>query len=135
MCRTGTDHVARLGRADFGNREIQVSEDGGIRAATSPEALARLPTSFATDEAATLTAGNSSFLTDGASAVCLMAEEEAGQQGRKVLARLKGVEFAAVDPNEGLLMAPALAVPRLLKRHGLTAADPADGPLIDGLNF
>jgi len=100
-----------------------MTRDTGIREDTNIEALGRLPTTFDKSRHGTLTAGNSSFPTDGASVVCLMSAATARSQGRDVLAYVKGCEFAAIDPADGLLMAPALAVPRLLHRHGLTAAD------------
>ena len=78
----------------------------------------------------TLTAGNSSTLTDGASAVLLASEEWAKERGLPVRAYLSFVETAAVDfvgkggaEKEGLLLAPAYAVPRMLARAGLTLQD------------
>ena len=70
-----------------------------------------------------MTAGNSSPVTDGASAVLLMSEERAEREGRKPLAFLHTTTFAAHDPSEGLLMAPAIAVPEALRRSGLSLAD------------
>lgn len=72
---------------------------------------------------ATMTAGNSTPLTDGASTVLISSEEWAGEHHLTPLAEVVDSEAAAVDfvtGNEGLLMAPAYAVPRLLARHGLT---------------
>ena len=97
-----------------------VDKDNLVRASTSIEQLAKLKPVFDRSEAGTLTAGNSSALTDGASAVVLMAEEEAKRQGREILAFIEGVEFSAVSPNDGLLMAPGLAVPQLFERFGLS---------------
>jgi acetyl-CoA C-acetyltransferase len=74
----------------------------------------------------TLTAGNSTPLTDGASAVLLASEEWAAAHNLPVLAYLSFSEVAAVDffdKKEGLLMAPAYAVPRMLARAGLTLQD------------
>ena len=74
----------------------------------------------------TLTAGNSTPLTDGASAVLLASEDWARARGLPVLAYLSDGEAAAVDffdGQEGLLMAPAYAVPRLLARNGLSLQD------------
>ena len=73
-----------------------------------------------------MTAGNSTPLSDGASAVLLASDEWAEERGLPVLAHLVDAETAAVDyvnGHEGLLMAPAYAVPRMLARNGLTLQD------------
>ena len=98
-----------------------VEHDTGPRADTSLEKLAKLAPVF--DPAGTLTAGNSSPVTDGASTVLLMSEARAGEEGREPLAFIEAIEYAAIHPDEGLLMAPAIAVPRLLQRAGLRLAD------------
>jgi acetyl-CoA acetyltransferase family protein len=98
-----------------------IEQDTGPRPDTSLEKLAALKPTF--DPAGTLTAGNSSPVTDGASAVLLMEESRARREGREPLAFIEAVEYAAIHPDEGLLMAPAITVPRLLKRAGLTFAD------------
>ncbi len=100
-----------------------IDHDLLIRPRTSLERLAKLPPVFDRSPSGTLTAGNSSPLTDGASAVLLMSEERARQEGREPLAFIKAFEYAAIDPSDGLLMAPALAVPRLLKKTGLKLSD------------
>ena len=100
-----------------------IDHDLLIRPETSLERLAKLPPVFDRSSSGTLTAGNSSPLTDGASAVLLMSEERARQEGREPLAFIKAFEYAAIDPSDGLLMAPALAVPRLLKKTGLKLSD------------
>jgi acetyl-CoA acetyltransferase family protein len=100
-----------------------VTKDTIIRADTSLEKLAALKPVFDTSEKGTLTAGNSSPLTDGASVVCLMSEEYARSSGREILGFVEAVEYAAVSPQHGLLMAPGLALPRLLQRCNLTVAD------------
>ena len=82
------------------------------------EALAALRPVF--EENGTLTAGNSSPLTDGASAVLLMSEERARREDREPLAFIRAMEYAALHPEEGLLMAPAIAMPRLLERTGVS---------------
>ncbi len=94
-----------------------VDHDSGPREDTSMEALAGLDPVF--DPEGAITAGNASPVTDGASAVLLMSEERARAEGREPLAFIRSIEYAAIDPREGLLMAPALAVPRLLERNGL----------------
>ncbi|MEZ4754802.1 MAG: acetyl-CoA C-acyltransferase [Bdellovibrionota bacterium] len=101
----------------------KVDKDNIVRADTSVEKLAKLRPVFDRSEKGTLTAGNSSPLTDGASVVCLMSEAEAKAQGREPLAFIERVEFSAIDPNHGLLMAPGLALPALLNKSGLTVSD------------
>ena len=74
-------------------------------------------------EHGTLTAGNSSPVTDGAAAVLLMSEEKAADCGLQPLAYIGGMAYAAHDPSEGLLMAPAISVPRLLASRNLSMVD------------
>jgi acetyl-CoA acetyltransferase family protein len=100
---------------------LGVEHDTGPRPDTSLEKLATLPPVF--DPAGTITAGNASPVTDGASAVLLMSEERATAEGREPLAFIDAMEYAAIHPNEGLLMAPAIAVPKLLARTGVRLAD------------
>lgn len=95
--------------------------DGLVRAATSEEQLARLRPVFARD--GTLTAGNSSPLTDGGAAVLLMSEDKAKALGYTPLAAFRSWAYAGVDPADQLLMAPALAMPKALERAGMTLAD------------
>ena len=103
--------------------------DNNVRPDTSLEKLGALRTAFDRSPAGTLTAGNSSPLTDGAASVLLSSEELARIRGWKILAYLTYSETAAVDfvglagPKEGLLMAPAYAVPRMLDRAGLELQD------------
>jgi acetyl-CoA acetyltransferase family protein len=98
-----------------------VEHDTGPRPDTSMEKLAALKPSF--DPVGTITAGNASPVTDGASTVLLMSEDRAREDGREPLAFIEAIEYAAIHPSEGLLMAPAISVPRLLKRAGVTLAD------------
>ena len=100
-----------------------VEEDNLIRRDTSLEKLAKLSPVFDRSGVGTLTAGNSSALTDGASAFCLMAEEEAVAQGREILGFIEATEFAAISPADGLLQAPGLALPRLMTRAKLTVGE------------
>ena len=103
-----------------------VERDNNLRADSSVEKLATLKPVFGKGAAATMTAGNSTPLSDGASAVLLASDEWAGERGLPVLAHLVDAETAAVDyvnGHEGLLMAPAYAVPRMLERNGLTLQD------------
>jgi acetyl-CoA C-acetyltransferase len=105
---------------------LGVSRDTTLRPDTSAEKLAALKPVFGRGEGATMTAGNSTPLTDGASAVLLASEEWAAQHHLTPLAWLVDAETAAVDyvhGDEGLLMAPAYAVPRLLARNGLSLQD------------
>ena len=91
--------------------------DSGPRADTSLEALSGLRPVF--DPEGTITAGNASPVTDGASAVLLMSEERARELGREPLAFLRDTDYAAIDIADGLLMAPAVTVPRILARNGI----------------
>src|SRR6476661_5817564 len=103
-----------------------LERDSNLRADSSVEKLAKLKPVFGKGEAATMTAGNSTPLTDGASVVLLASEEWAKERGLPVLAYLTAYETAAVDyvhGGEGLLMAPAYAVARMLQREGLTLQD------------
>ena len=97
-----------------------VKTDDLIRADTSFEKLSKLKPVFDRSDKGTLTAGNSSALTDGASAICLMSEDEANRQGMEVLGYLEACEYAAIAPADGLLMAPGLALANLFKKNGLS---------------
>lgn len=103
-----------------------VERDNNLRVDSNIEKLATLKPVFGKGEAATMTAGNSTPLSDGASAVLLSSDDWAKEHKLPVLAYLTEYETAAVDyvnGNEGLLMAPAYAVPRMLARAGLTLQD------------
>lgn len=102
-----------------------VVRDNNVRADSSLEQLGRLRPSFGRDAEATLTAGNSSTLTDGAAAVLLASERYARDHDLPVAAWLNAGRTAAVDfvADEGLLMAPTVAVAELLARSGLTLQD------------
>ena len=103
-----------------------LERDQNLRADSSAEKLARLKPVFGKGEAATMTAANSTPLTDGASAVLLCSEEYAAARGWHVQAYLTAYETAAVDyvhGGEGLLMAPAYAMPRMLERAGRKLQD------------
>lgn len=100
-----------------------IERDLLIREETSMEKLARLPPVFDRSEAGTITAGNSSPLTDGAACVLLMSEDRARREGREPLAFVTDFEFAGIDPDDGLLMGPGVAVPRLLARNGIGLGD------------
>jgi acetyl-CoA C-acetyltransferase len=100
-----------------------LKQDNNLRRDSSLEKLAKLKPSF--DRDGTLTAGNSTPMTDGASAVLLASEEWAKARGLPVLAYLTYGKYAAVDfvNKEGLLMAPAYAVPRMLADARLRLQD------------
>jgi acetyl-CoA C-acetyltransferase len=105
---------------------LGLSQDNNIRSDTTLEKLAKLKPSFDFSGAGTLTAGNSTPMTDGASAVLLGSEAWARERNLPVLAYLSYGKAAAVDyieKKEGLLMAPAYAVPRMLKDANLTLQD------------
>ncbi len=99
----------------------RVHGDDLIRADTSMEKLSKLRPVFAKD--GTLTAGNSSPLTDGGAAVLLMSEEKARALGYRPLAAFRSFAYAGVDPGDQLLMGPAIAMPKALERAGLSLAD------------
>lgn len=105
----------------FGGRDMDqpIGEDNGIRADSSLEALAKLRPVF-DRRYGSVTAGNSSPLTDGAAAVLLMAEEKAEALGYEALAYVRSYAVAAVDPGWQLLMGPVYAVPKALERAGIT---------------
>jgi acetyl-CoA acyltransferase len=98
-----------------------VHADGLVRADSSVDKLAKLRSVFAKD--GTLTAGNSSPLTDGAAAVLLMSEERARALGKQPLAFFRSWAYSGVDPADQLLMGPALAMPKALDRAGLSLDD------------
>ncbi len=103
-----------------------VDRDNVLRADTTLEKLASLKPAFdKTSGHGTLTAGNSSALSDGSAAVLLASDEWAAARGLKVQAYLTHARVAAVDfvHGEGLLMAPTIAVPRMLAEAGLTLQD------------
>ncbi len=105
---------------------LGLTRDNNLRPDLTLEKLAALKPVFERSAKGTLTAGNSTPLTDGASVVLLGSEDWARERGLPILAYLRDGETAAVDfvkGEEGLLMAPAYAVPRLLARNGLTLQD------------
>lgn len=106
---------------------LGLTRDDNLRPDSSVEKLAKLKPVFGVKAGdATMTAGNSTPLTDGASAVLLSSEEWAAERNLPVLAHLVDSEVAAVDyihGPDGLLMAPTYAVPRLLARNGLSLQD------------
>ena len=104
---------------------LGLERDQNLRPDTTIEKLAKLKPVFGGPEG-TMTAGNSTLLSDGASAVLLASEEWAAARGLPVQAYLVEAQTAAVDyvhKREGLLMAPAYAMPRMLARAGLALGD------------
>lgn len=99
-----------------------VTADNGIREDTSYEKLASLKPVF-DRRYGSVTAGNSSPLTDGGACVLLMSEDRARALGYAPLGYIKSYAYAALDPGEQLLMGPVLAAPVALHRAGLTLAD------------
>jgi acetyl-CoA acyltransferase len=99
-----------------------VTTDTHIRRDSTLEKLATLPPVF-DREHGTITAGNASPLTDGAAAVVLASEARARELGREPLATIRAYAYAAVDPADQLLIAPAYAIPIALRRAGLSLAD------------
>src|SRR5258707_2244276 len=102
--------------------EPSVTQDNGVRADTSLEQMAKLKPVF-DRKYGSVTAANSSPLTDGASAVLLMSDEAARAGGDKPLAYIRSYPVAAVDPGWQLLQAPVWAVPLALERAGIQWKD------------
>jgi acetyl-CoA C-acetyltransferase len=105
---------------------LGLARDENLRPDSTVEQLAKLKSVFGKGDDATMTAGNSTPLTDGAATVLLASDAWAAERALPVLAHLAHAEEAAVDyvhGDEGLLMAPVYAVPRLLERTGLGLGD------------
>nr|XP_057913550.1 trifunctional enzyme subunit beta, mitochondrial [Doryrhamphus excisus] len=98
-----------------------VSKDNGIRP-SSMEQMAKLKPAFVKPHG-TVTAANSSFLTDGASAVLIMSEEKALAMGYKPKAYLRDFVYVSQDPKDQLLLGPTYSTPKVLERAGLTMND------------
>ena len=111
---------------DLATPYFGLQKDQNMRPDASMESLARLKPVFANNGSATMTAGNSTPLSDGAATVLLSTDAWAREHQLPVLAHVIDAETAAVDyvhGGEGLLMAPAYAVPRLLERNRLSLQD------------
>ena len=102
--------------------ESVVTSDNGIRSDTSYEQLAALKPVF-DKKYGSVTAGNSSPLTDGGACLLLMSEDKAYSLGYPTLGFIRSYAYAALDPGEQLLQAPVLAAPVALQRAGLTLKD------------
>ena len=103
-------------------QEVTLTQDEGPRSGTSLEALAGLRTVFADDDEATVTAGNSSPLNDGAAMTVVMTDEEARALGVRPLVELVQAAVVGVDP-EVMGIGPVPAIRKLLQRTGMTLAD------------
>lgn len=111
---------------DLATPYLRMTKDQGLRPDTTAAALAKLKPVFGKGDGATMTAGNSTPLSDGAALVLIADQDWARARNLPVLARLVDAEVAAVDyvsGQEGLLMAPAYAVSRLLTRQGMSLQD------------
>lgn len=100
-------------------REVTLSKDEGNRPDTTADSLAALKP---VREGGTVTAGNASQLSDGASACVIMSEAEAARRGLQPLGRFVGLAVAGCEPDE-MGIGPVFAVPKLLERHGLSIDD------------
>jgi acetyl-CoA C-acetyltransferase len=112
--------------ADLVHEYLGLTKDDNIRTDSSLERLGGLPPAFGSSGGGSLTAGNSTTMTDGAAAVLMASEAWARQRDLPVLAYLAYGKVAAVDfigKQEGLLMAPAYAVPRMLSDAALGLQD------------
>jgi acetyl-CoA acyltransferase len=120
---TADGHMAeQIATAYLPPKGTVVREDNGIRGDSTPEALAKLRPAF-DRRFGTITAGNSSYLSDGGSAILLASEEAAKKLGLKPIATLRSAAVAALDPLEELLLGPALTVPKALDAAKLQLAD------------
>jgi acetyl-CoA C-acetyltransferase/acetyl-CoA acyltransferase len=100
-------------------QDVTIAKDEGPRPDSTAEGLAKIKPVF---EGKTISAGNASQLSDGASACVIMADTVAARQGLKPLGIFRGFVAAGVEPDE-MGVGPVAAVPRLLKRHGLRIDD------------
>lgn len=100
-------------------KDVTLSQDEGPRPDTTREGLAKLKP---VREGGSITAGNASQLSDGASAMVIMSDKEASKRGLKPLGIFRGFVSAGCEPDE-MGIGPVFAVPRLLKRHNLTVDD------------
>ena len=103
----------------LGTRQVTISADEGIRSDTTYEGVAKIRTVF---PGGVITAGNASQFSDGASAVVAMDADAASKRGFKTLGLFRGFAVAGCEPDE-MGIGPVFAVPKLLKRAGLTVDD------------
>merc|ERR1712226_561890 len=117
-------NVSRQEQDDFARRShgnAQMAKDNGIRVST-PEQMAKLKAAFVKPHGS-VTAANSSFLTDGASACLIMSEDKALELGYKPKAYVRDFHYVSQDPKDQLLLGPARATPQILDKAGLTLGD------------
>jgi acetyl-CoA acetyltransferase family protein len=117
---TTTMGVADKATGAVSFKEITLAQDEGPRPDTSAEGLASLKA--VRGDGFTITAGNASQLSDGASAAVIMSDKLAAQKDLKPLGIFRGFVSAGCEPDE-MGIGPIYAIPRLLKRHGLTVDD------------
>lgn len=108
--------ASEIANAEFPPKFQPVTMDNTIRKDSTYDKLSKLRPAF-DKKHGTLTAGNSSFLTDGAAVVLLMSEEKVNELGLKPKARVRDYVFTGQDPNEELLLGPAYATYRILKQQ------------------
>ncbi len=117
---TATMAIVDKETKEVSHKEVTLSKDEGNRADTTLEGLSSLKPVLGPD--ATITAGNASQLSDGASASVLMSEDEANRRGLTPLGRYVGMAVAGTEPDE-MGIGPVFAIPKLLERNGLTMND------------
>ena len=116
---TATMAIVNKETKEVTHKEVTLSKDEGNRADTTLEGLQSLKPVI---EGGTITAGNASQLSDGASASVLMSEQEASRRGLTPLGRYGGMAVAGTEPDE-MGIGPVFAIPKLLERNGLTMDD------------
>lgn len=123
---TSTMTVKNRETGEISSQEVTLAKDEGNRPGTSAENLSGLKPVWKdghfVKEGKFITAGNASQLSDGASAAVVMDAKLAEQRGVNPLGRFVGIQFAGCDPDE-MGIGPVFAIPKLLKRHGLTMDD------------
>ena len=117
---TVTKAVTDKATGETRHETVTLARDEGNRADTSLEGLSALQPVRGPDK--TITAGNASQLSDGAAATVVMSDREAARRGLQPLGIFRGLAVAGCEPDE-MGIGPVFAVPRLLKRHGLTVND------------
>jgi acetyl-CoA C-acetyltransferase len=121
-CRFSAE-IVPITRTDKKGNSIRIEKDEHVRADTTLESLAKLPPVFGKDsKSGTVTAGNSSGITDGAAAVVLASEEKVRELGLKPLARIVDATLAAVDPRV-MGIGPVPAIRKLTARTGTRLDD------------
>jgi acetyl-CoA acyltransferase len=118
---TVTMEVTDKATGEKSSKQVTVDRDECNRPDTTAEGLAKLPPAFKPD-GGSVTAGNSSQFSDGASATLIMSADRAAKLGIKPLGYFRGCVFAACEPDE-MGIGPVFAVPKLLKQHGLQIGD------------